>query len=243
MKKPIIGISGSWIIETEYGFAGYKRAYVNDDYVQSVLRAGGIPLILPIVEDLAVIESYIEQIDGLIMSGGHDVNPILFNEEPSNKLGDILPERDAFDIALIKSCMKAKKPLLGICRGEQILNVANGGTLYQDLSFAPNSSIKHNQKTNYDFATHSVDIEKGSKLYEILGEEILVNSFHHLAVKDVAPDFKIVATSKDGIVEGIEKIGDEFIIGVQWHPEMLSKKYSNMAKLFERLVAEAKKGK
>lgn len=241
MKKPIIGISGSLIIDQGGMFPGYERAYVNDDYVQSVVRAGGVPYIIPMVYDDEVIKAQAEAIDALIMSGGHDVNPMLYGEEPCKELGGLLPKRDTFDMALIKAVMELGKPILGICRGEQILNVVNGGSLYQDLKFAEGSYIKHNQGQLPNFATHTVTVKEGSKLHEILGSETLVNSFHHLAVKTVAPGFKAVAYSKDGIVEAIEKEGDIFVMGLQWHPEMLSKDYSNMAKVFERLIEEAKK--
>lgn len=242
MKKPIIGISGSIMKDSSGDFAGYERAYVNNDYVESVVRAGGIPYIIPLVEDEDVIKEQAKFIDGLIMSGGQDVNPMLFNEEPCKELGDILPKRDTFDMALIREVANLKKPILGICRGEQILNVTFGGTLYQDIKFSEGSYIKHNQKKLPNFATHSVEIVEGSKLYDILGREAITNSFHHLAVKSVAPGFKVVAYAKDGVVEAIEKDGEKFILGVQWHPEMLSKDYKNMAKIFETLIEKAKKG-
>lgn len=240
MKKPVIGISGSIMKDSSGDFAGYERAYVNNDYIESVVRAGGIPYIIPLVENEEVIKEQAKFIDGLIMSGGQDVNPILFNEEPCKELGEILPKRDKFDICLIKEVANLKKPILGICRGEQIMNVAFGGSLFQDLKFSEGSYIKHNQKKLPNFATHSVKIIEGSKLYEILGGETLINSFHHLSVKEVAPGFKIVGYAKDGIVEAIEKDGENFIVGVQWHPEMLSKDYENMAKIFEVLVEKAK---
>lgn len=242
MKKPIIGISGSIMKDSTGDFAGYERAYVNNDYVESVVRAGGIPYIIPLVEDEDVIKEQAKFIDGLIMSGGQDVNPMLFNEEPCKELGDILPKRDTFDMVLIREVANLKKPILGICRGEQILNVTFGGTLYQDIKFSEGSYIKHNQKKLPNFATHSVGIVEGSKLYDILGREAITNSFHHLAVKSIAPGFKVVAYAKDGVVEAIEKDGEEFILGVQWHPEMLSKDYKNMAKIFETLIEKAKKG-
>ncbi|WP_426711260.1 gamma-glutamyl-gamma-aminobutyrate hydrolase family protein [Cetobacterium sp. SF1] len=241
MKKPIIGISGSLIIDEGGMFPGYERAYVNNDYVQSVVRAGGIPYIIPMVYDDEVIKAQIENIDGLIMSGGHDVNPMLYGEEPCKELGGIMPRRDKFDMLLIKNALELKKPILGICRGEQILNVASGGSLYQDLKFIEGSYIKHNQGHLPDYPTHTITIKQDSKLYSILGEETLVNSFHHLAVKTVAPGFKAVAYSKDGVIEAIEKDGDLFVMGVQWHPEMLSASYENMQKLFIKLIEEAKK--
>lgn len=240
-RKPIIGISGSLIIDQGGMFPGYERAYVNDDYVQSVVRSGGVPYIVPMVYDEEIIREQVKNIDALILSGGHDANPLLWGEEPSQKLGGILPKRDTYDMALYRIAVELKKPILGICRGEQIINVANGGTIYQDLSFIDGCYIKHNQEHLSNVPTHTVKMIEGSKLYDILGETTMINSFHHLAVKDVAPGFKVSAVAKDGVIEAIEKEGEEFILGVQWHPEMMTKDYPVMLKLFEKLVEEAAK--
>lgn len=243
-KKIVVGISGSIIIDGSGNFAGYKRAYVNDDYVQAVIREGGIPYILPITSDISVIEEFAKNIDVLILSGGHDINPLLWKEEPSKNLGEIFPERDNFDFTLLENMEKLKKPILGICRGEQVINTYFGGTLYQDINSLEWATLKHNQKNRPDLVTHTVNIEKNSKLHEILGEEeILVNSFHHLAVKTVAPGFKAVGFAKDGVVEAIEKQGNNLVLGVQWHPEMLAEKNNIMRKLFKYIINEAKKEK
>lgn len=239
-KKPIIGVSGSWIIDQGGMFPGYKRSYVNNDYIEAVIDAGGIPYIIPMNNNEEVIAAQLEMVDGLLMSGGHDANPLLWGEEPHAKLGGISAERDDFDMKLVKLAMEVKKPVLGICRGEQILNVANGGTLYQDLSLCEGSYIKHSQGHTPDLVTHSIEIKEGSLLESILGSKALVNSFHHLSVKDVAPGFKAVAFSKDGVIEAIEK-EDGFALGLQWHPEMLVKKHENMLAIFKRFVEEAKK--
>ena len=184
----------------------------------SVAMTGGTPFIIPIVYDENIIRSQVECIDALILSGGHDVNPLLYGEEPMQKLGEILPKRDTFDTILVKIAMELHKPILGICRGEQILNVINGGSLHQDLSYIDGCYIKHNQGSLPSAATHTVQVVEGTRLYDIIGDTVLTNSFHHLAVKEVAPGFKICAISKDGIIEAIEKDGDEFMLGIQWHP-------------------------
>lgn len=240
-KKPIIGISGSLIVDGDTMFPGYERAYVNDDYVQAVVNAGGIPYIIPMVYDEEVIKCQLEAVDGLIMSGGHDVNPLLYREEPNMKLGGILPKRDEFDSKLIKFAMESELPILGICRGHQILNVVNGGNLYQDLSLMDGCYIKHNQGALSNVPTHTVKTVAGSKVNKILGDETQINSFHHLCVKDVAPGFIASAYAKDGAIEAIEKTGDHFIMGVQWHPEMLAKNYEKMLNIFKKLVEEASK--
>lgn len=240
-KRPIIGITASILIDEGGMFPGYERAYVNNDYVQSVVAAGGTPYVVPMVYDETVIREQIEMVDAVIMSGGQDVNPLLYGEEPSQKLGGILPKRDTFDAAVIKIAMELKKPILGICRGHQMLNVVNGGTLYQDLSFINGCYIKHNQGALPSTATHTVDLVKGSKLNEILGDEVLTNSFHHLAIKDIAPGFVASAVAKDGVIEAIEKVGEEFIIGIQWHPEMMAKDHPVMLEIFKKLIKATQK--
>lgn len=235
--KPIIGISGSILVNKGNSFSGYKRAYVNHDYIQSVINAGGIPIILPFNENEEVTKMMIKNVDALILSGGHDVDPTLYNEEPLLKLGEIFPERDKFDSTLYKNAIKLKKPILGICRGFQLINVINGGSLYQDLSYADFVNIRHNQVDNPSQATHSILVNKDTFLYEIVGEKFRVNSFHHQILKDLAKDFKIVAKSKDGVIEAIEKITeDSFIFATQWHPEMMSSTCKEMQNLFNKFI-------
>lgn len=239
MKKPIIGISGNFLIDNSGIFPGYERAYVNNDYVNAIIESGGIPYIIPIVEDEKIIEEQIKNIDGLLLSGGQDVNPLIYNEEPCKELGIISPKRDFFDICLIKYAMKKNKPILGICRGSQILNVANGGSLFQDLKYIESSYIKHNQNHSPNLTTHSVIIKDDSKLRKFFEKTILVNSFHHQAIKKVGDNLKISALSKDGVVEAIESKDNRFIIGIQWHPEMLAKNNENMKNLFKNFIKAA----
>ena len=143
-KMPIIGISSSIIVDNSGSFAGYMRAYVNKDYVDAVIRAGGVPLIIPFSVDKEVIISQAQLIDGLILSGGHDINPYNYGQEPSQKIGEIFPERDIYEMILLEESKKRDIPILGICRGFQLINVAAGGTLYQDLSLIPGNILKHN---------------------------------------------------------------------------------------------------
>lgn len=241
MKKPLIGVLGSIIIDKGGMFPGYERAYVNNDYIVSVVKAGGIPVIIPVIEDEELIEEQIKDVDGIIISGGYDVNPLSYGDEPHAKLGFIYPKRDKFDICAVKAAYKLGKPILGICRGNQILNVAFGGTLYQDISLIDGAYIKHTQESQPGSIGHSVHVKKETKLYDIFKEDIVTNSFHHQAVKDIAKGFSVSALSKDGVIEAIEKDGEDFIMGIQWHPEMMTAAGDkNMLKIFEKLVEESK---
>ncbi|MBO4110701.1 gamma-glutamyl-gamma-aminobutyrate hydrolase family protein [Streptococcus suis] len=239
-SKPIIGISASIIVDSGGMFPGYHRAYVNEDYVNSVIRSGGIPLIIPISQDETVIDGYIGSIDGLILSGGHDVNPLNYDEEPDQKLGDIFPLRDWFDSQLLQKAKEKRIPILGICRGCQIINVSHGGSLWQDLSYAEGVTIKHWQAHHPDLATHSIVIEEDSVLYHVLGEKkVMVNSFHHQVIRKVGDGFRVVARARDGVIEAIESTDYPFMIGVQWHPEMLHHCDAGMCRLFKALVEAA----
>ena len=184
----------------------------------------------------------VENIDALILSGGHDIDPNRYGEEPLLKIGETFPKRDEFDSVLYKYAIKNKKPVFGICRGFQIINVINGGSLYQDLSYAGFVTIKHNQVDNPKMATHFVEVENETFLGDVVGNKLRVNSFHHQIIKEVAEGFKIVAKSSDGVVEAIEKIDEtNFVIGVQWHPEMLSEGDVIFQEIFNKFVEKARK--
>jgi putative glutamine amidotransferase len=237
MNKPIIGINSTRVIKHETPYSHSVIESLSNDYVESVVKAGGIPVILPILSDEESIRRQIELLDGVLLSGGVDINPLVYNEEPSPKLGYIFPDKDTFDLLIVKIACELKKPILAICRGHQILNVAFGGTLYQDLSYIDGSYIKHQQQTKDGAASHTIDIIDGSILHNILGSSIITNSFHHQAIKDLAPGFKVSAYSKDNVIEGIEKCNENFVIGVQFHPEIMATyNDDNMLKLFQSFI-------
>jgi len=242
MMKKIIGIGGSLMFDEGGMFPGYARSYVNNDYVAAVLAAGGIPLIIPVSTDKNVVDAQLDLVDGLILSGGYDVNPLVFGEEPHRLLGTTLDDRDTFDTMLIKGALAAGKPILGICRGVQILNAVCGGTLYQDCSLAENSDVKHWQGNQPTHRTHTIWIEKESVLHDIFGDKTTVNSFHHMALKDIAPGFKVTARAQDGIVEAFEKEEGSFVLGVQFHPEMMYRD-EDMLKLFKIFIEKTEAGK
>ena len=229
----VIGLSGNLLYEN----TSIPKAFVNRSYVDSVIRSKGVPFLMPITEDEEIIKKMAENVDGIIMTGGVDVHPFRFNEEPIEKIGTISAERDDFDFTLMKYAVEMNKQILGICRGIQVINVYFGGTLIQDIPSQRNTNILHSQTAEYHVATHKIQIVKDSIIYDMLGESSEVNSFHHQAIDKLAKDFKVTAASKDGIVEAIEyKKKDSFILGVQWHPELMSAKSVKMQNIFDMFV-------
>ena len=230
--KPVIGIT------TDVQQDGEN--ILKNTYVQAVIRAGGLPMIIPVGLEQDV-DQLIEMFDGLLLSGGNDINPMLFNEEPHEYLGVVSPSRDSSELELARRMLKTGKPILGICRGLQVLNVAVGGTLYQDLYKQNDSPIlQHIQKAPNTHCSHYVQLDKGSLLESIAGSErIQVNSYHHQSLKEVPSDFKVTAVASDGIVEAIESTDEQFVLGVQWHPEALSAAGDAVSlRIFERFISE-----
>ena len=194
---------------------------IADAYVNAVVKAGGTPVLIPLTTNAAVLEEIVSKIDGLILSGGGDVYAPFFGEELHPTVTDYTIDRDHYDLALVRLATERQMPVLGICRGHQVINVAFGGTLIQDIpSQISDSKIVHNQKEAREIATHSVRIASGSRLHRMTdAQTIFVNSFHHQAVKAVAPGFEPVAWAEDGVIEAIESTEEKVVLGVQWHPE------------------------
>lgn len=225
--RPVIGVS------TDYD-AGGKSYVLGEKYVSSILRAGGLPVMLPPVQDEETIQSYSAICDGLLLSGGEDADPVFWEAWPEKNMGEINPVRDIFEIELTRKIMGMGKAILGICRGCQIINVAAGGSLEQDLG----GSFMHRQKAPRNYAFHPVYIQSSSKLGRILAcEEIRVNSFHHQAIKIPGHDLKISACAPDGTIEAVEYDGRQLVLGVQWHPECMQDEHA--ASLFRALVEAA----
>ncbi|MDD2594550.1 MAG: gamma-glutamyl-gamma-aminobutyrate hydrolase family protein [Bacteroidales bacterium] len=244
-KTPIIGVSG---------YSDGSKQIANCTYVNAVRLAGGVPVVIPVTTDDAQIASIVEAIDGLIMTGGEDFDPLKwYNEEPLRANGTIAPQRDEFDVKLVRAAVAKGIPVLGICRGHQLLSIAFGGSLYQDIpSQIKNSYIKHYQGgTPGSYGTHTINIDKGSLLEQQTNtQDVAVNSFHHQAVKDVPVGFKVTAKSADGVIEAMERIGKlngykdggAVIMGVQFHPEIFtSAGYDTFLGIFQYLVKESGK--
>jgi putative glutamine amidotransferase len=217
--------------------------YVGSGYVDGIARTGGTPLILPLLSIAdAPFRAMVEALDGLILTGGDDPAPHLYGEEPLQGLGQIEYERDLAELEVIKLARELKKPILGICRGMQIMNVAFGGTLIQDIPSQVPGAFQHAQKGSRQYGAHKVQLQPGM-IAEALGKtEILVNTSHHQAVKDVAPGFKVTGTAADGVIEAIESL-DGLYVGVQWHPERMWAHDDNMLKLAAAFVNKTKQVK
>ena len=225
-RQPVIGITGN------YDDLSCK---LGQGYYKSVVAAGGVPVVIPPVADKAVLVNTLSHIDALILSGGGDINPLFVGEEPSPRLRGINQERDLPELMLTRLAYNRQIPILGICRGIQVLAAALGGKVAQDITI--NANVKHSQDADRSELTHSVKVQQGSTLFNIYGQEkLLVNSFHHQAVKDPGDKFRVVAKSTDGIVEAMESNEYKSILGVQWHPEC----FEEGLPLFRWLVDEAK---
>lgn len=222
--RPKIGITGNYDYEADYYWL--KRYYV-----ASINNAGGVGIILPPVDDEKLLNHYMNICNGFLFSGGGDMDPCYWGEMPSWRLGEINPLRDDFEYKLAQKVLGSSLPVLGICRGCQLLNVAMGGSLIQDI----NSKLAHQQKAPRNYTFHGIVIEEGSILAKILKtNNIRVNSFHHQAIKTLGQGLKVSATAPDGVIEAVESKEHPFVIGVQWHPECLTDKYSYL--LFRALV-------
>lgn len=229
---PVIGITGNYNQET---------CTLAEGYYQSVLKAGGIPFIIPPFYETDRLGELLDRLDGIIFSGGGDINPLLLGEEPIKELHGITPERDQQELLLARLAYDRQIPMLGICKGIQVINAALGGTNYQDIHTQMEGiRIKHSQDQDRRYPSHQVSLTKGSLLEKFFGEELAVNSFHHQACKEATPGMKVTAMSTDGVIEAIESTEFKSIMGVQWHPETyILRNSTEMLPIFEWLVQES----
>lgn len=243
MKKPIIGVVGSLSDESRANIMeSTERVFISEKFINCVESAGGIPLILAHVNEMEDVKDQVEACDGIILCGGMDIHPLYYGEEPHHRLGFVNSKEDEYQIKVARMTLNLHKPILGICRGHQLLNVVCGGTLYQDLSEILSDTIKHNQISKRYEPYHSVNITKNSKLEQILGSSALVNSIHHQCIKELGSGLKATAYAKDGVIEAIEMPGRDFIMGLQWHPEeMAMHGDENMMKIFKEFILKSTK--
>lgn len=231
-KMPLIGITPGCDYEKNV-------AFVKNGYCDGVNKAGGLAMIIPLSMDKDLLDVVFETCDGFVISGGPDIDAKYYGENNLMFNGEISPHRDVLEIYLIKKAIEYNKPVFGICRGIQVMNVAMGGTLYQDIHSQIKDSelIKHSQNAPKWYPTHDVLINRGSKIWESFKKDLIsVNSFHHQAIKDIAPGFVVTSRSPDGIAESIEYDGHIFAVGVQWHPELMWQQDNTFLKLFEDFV-------
>lgn len=235
MRKPLIGITS----------VHNDRDNLNQlslSYSLAVEEAGGIPLIIPSLKGEKNIKELVKYFDGLLLSGGLDPDPVIFGEEPLPEQGEIGPERDRLEIILVKEALSKGVPLLGICRGMQILNLAAGGSIYQDINTQRKKVLKHMQEAPRYYPTHQVSVMPESRLAGILKEiSCRVNSFHHQAVNRVASGFAAAAYAPDGVIEAMESLGETFVLGVQWHPETMRTRDKKMSKIFKHFISASRR--
>ncbi|WP_018131027.1 gamma-glutamyl-gamma-aminobutyrate hydrolase family protein [Effusibacillus pohliae] len=227
-RTPIIGITG-YHVRGEEGYGGSFRgvpgqgfSVVGHDYIHAVQRAGGIPLGVP-VGDVSHAHEVIEAVDGLILSGGEDIDPMLYGSHPDLRCWTIVPERDRFELALIEEALRQNKPLLAVCRGMQLVNVFFGGSLYLDLSDCPGEVLAHQvPRAPRWYTAHRVNLISPvlQQLYQ--AEQIETNSYHHQAVKAAGGGLQVAAVAEDGIVEGLVHPDHPQLLAIQWHPEMMA---------------------
>jgi putative glutamine amidotransferase len=238
--RPVIGISGD-VMESSTG----PRHAIRDTYVQAIINAGGIPLIIPSTNNLATTYALYRMVDGMLFTGGVDIDPAIYGEAvDGTEVLDISAERDATELKLAAWALADDMPILGICRGQQLLNVAAGGTLYQDIpTQLPQSEVDHRGSTHTDdrgLLTHKVTLEPGCGLAGIFGAtEIMVNSLHHQGVKQPGTGLKVVGFAPDGMAEALEGQQHRWLYSVQWHPEELFLKQTAANNLFKAFVEAA----
>ncbi len=229
--RPRIGITVSLL-------DGPSCHQLPSNYVSSVLGAGGIPLLLPIFDDPDLALDILSTLDGLLLSGGVDVDPLLFGAEPQPRLGAVSPERDLADLCLSRKALEMGMPVLGICRGIQVMAVAAGGSIIQDIGGIP-GVLKHRQESPRWHGSHTVDVDGTGLVCQLVGQSgtMDVNSFHHQALDGVPDGFTATAYAPDGIIEAIEGPDpDRFAVGVQWHPEGMVGRHPGQWGLFRGLV-------
>lgn len=236
MRKPLIGLTPAHDTKND-------DIQMRPTYMKALTAAGAIPVILPLKASEEDLKQLASELDGFLFTGGPDVHPFLFGEETQAHCGNVSADRDEMELSLLPHVMALKKPILGICRGIQVLNIALGGNIWQDIpsQVERDCQIAHTQPFYYNMPCHTVSLAEGSLLARISGCTTLnVNSMHHQAVKDLAPGLLGTAYSPDHLVEALEMPDYPFFVAVQWHPEYLWEKNEEAARLFQKFVIASK---
>ncbi|MGP4039748.1 gamma-glutamyl-gamma-aminobutyrate hydrolase family protein [Gracilibacillus sp. D59] len=235
--RPVIGITSS--IVSHNNIPSYN---LHEKHIQSVIQAGGIPIIIPTGSE-TMAEVWVSICNGIILGSGEDIDPNSFGSNPTPKIQNTNKKRDFTEIELVKYAQIQSKPILGLCRGATMLNVALGGTVIQDIETSNPLAINHNQKAARPEPTHYIQIDEMSRLYQILGStNIQVNSMHHQAIDKLAPNLKKVAAAPDGVIEAVEGVDktSPMIMGIQWHPEEMASKDPTMQRIYDAFIKECK---
>ncbi|MEG6616618.1 gamma-glutamyl-gamma-aminobutyrate hydrolase family protein [Peptococcaceae bacterium 1198_IL3148] len=238
MAAPFIGITCCY--DEQKG-----RVWLSDHYLNAVIAAGGIPLVLPVLTPVAKAKEMLNLCSGLLLPGGGDIDPLLFNEDPHPLNGEICPQCDDFELEITFQALQRGMPILGICRGAQVINVVAGGTVCQDISSEIDRPLKHMQQAPRWYPTHTITAVSGSLLEKIIGSApVKVNSYHHQTVGKLGTGIKVSAYAPDGAIEAIEMADQQrFILGVQYHPEGMWKTDANAKAIFDCFIAAASDNK
>ncbi len=235
--RPTIGINCSWIENR----TRVPALMIRMNYLTSVIKVGGTPLLVPVVDDPALLESYLDRIAGLLLIGGRDISPARYGASAHPLTVPLPAMREEFDLRLVRTALDRGLPVMAICLGCQLLNIALGGTLHQDIASAfPESPLQHTKRIGVSLTSHYVRIVKGTQLFRIIGrEKIETNSSHHQSINQLGDGLVASAFAEDGIIEAVESTRYPFALGVQWHPEYLADQEDH-PKLFKALVEAAR---
>lgn len=233
--KTIIGVSAA--------VNDSHSSIIRDFYIRAIYTAGGVPVLLPCVDDPETLDSYVSLCDGFFFTGGVDIDPARYGESVHEACGKIYPFRDEYELALFDRAIATPKPILGICRGIQLINVALDGTLYQDIPSERPSEVPHRQSEPETTPSHSVRVVVGTPLYELVGvDRMKANSFHHQALKTLGRGLRVMAEADDGIVEGVYLEGERYLRAYQWHPERLFETDAHNRLIFDDFINACRRG-
>lgn len=242
-RRPSIGVTPDWVEPTES--TQHAKYEVKVAYLDAVARAGGLPFVLPYTEDRQVAEAYLDRLSALVVTGGaFDIPTELYGQQPKPGLGPLKPKRTAFEIMVLKAALHRQLPVLGVCGGMQLLNVALGGTLVQDIKTELPAAREHQQSHDRRHPQHPVEVKEGTALSACIGKgQVMVNSTHHQAVKALGEKLVVSALAPDGMIEAIELTGAAFTVGVQWHPELMIDTVPPHLGIYRTLVQKAREAR